>query len=169
MFEKVKDYLSKAGTTIFIASIVMWFILNFGTGGYVTDISRSFGSQIGKFIVPVFKPLGLGYWQVVVALIAGISAKEVVVSSCSVLFGVGNVTSKAGQATLMSVLSGAGFGSLNAYCLMVFCLLYVPCIAALATIKRESGSARWTVAAAGFQLLTAWVITFVIYQLGSLI
>ena len=169
VFEKVKDYLSKAGTTIFIASIVMWFILNFGTGGYVTDISRSFGSQIGKFIVPVFKPLGLGYWQVVVALIAGISAKEVVVSSCSVLFGVGNVTSKAGQATLMSVLSGAGFGSLNAYCLMVFCLLYVPCIAALATIKRESGSARWTVAAAGFQLLTAWVITFVIYQLGSMI
>ena len=169
VFEKVKDYLSKAGTTIFIASIVMWFILNFGTGGYVTDISRSFGSQIGKFIVPVFKPLGLGYWQVVVALIAGISAKEVVVSSCSVLFGVGNVTSKAGQATLMSVLSGAGFGPLNAYCLMVFCLLYVPCIAALATIKRESGSARWTVAAAGFQLLTAWVITFVIYQLGSMI
>ncbi|MGN1184003.1 MAG: ferrous iron transport protein B [Oliverpabstia sp.] len=169
VFEKVKDYLSKAGTTIFIASIVMWFILNFGTGGYVTDISQSFGSQIGKFIVPVFKPLGLGYWQVVVALIAGISAKEVVVSSCSVLFGVGNVTSKAGQATLMSVLSGAGFGPLNAYCLMVFCLLYVPCIAALATIKRESGSARWTVAAAGFQLLTAWVITFVIYQLGSMI
>lgn len=169
VFEKVKDYLSKAGTTIFIASIVMWFILNFGTGGYVTDISRSFGSQIGKFIVPVFKPLGLGYWQVVVALIAGISAKEVVVSSCSVLFGVGNVTSKAGQATLMSVLSGAGFGPLNAYCLMVFCLLYVPCIAALATIKRESGSTRWTAAAAGFQLLTAWVITFVIYQLGSMI
>lgn len=169
VFEKVKDYLSKAGTTIFIASIVMWFILNFGTGGYVTDISQSFGSQIGKFIVPVFKPLGLGYWQVVVALIAGISAKEVVVSSCSVLFGVGNVTSKAGQATLMSVLSGAGFGPLNAYCLMVFCLLYVPCIAALATIKRESGSARWTAAAAGFQLLTAWVITFVIYQLGSMI
>lgn len=169
VFEKVKDYLSKAGTTIFIASIVMWFILNFGTGGYVTDISQSFGSQIGKFIVPVFKPLGLGYWQVVVALIAGISAKEVVVSSCSVLFGVGNVTSKAGQATLMSVLSGAGFGPLNAYCLMVFCLLYVPCIAALATIKRESGSTRWTAAAAGFQLLTAWVITFVIYQLGSLI
>lgn len=169
VFEKVKDYLSKAGTTIFIASIVMWFILNFGTGGYVTDISQSFGSQIGKFIVPVFKPLGLGYWQVVVALIAGISAKEVVVSSCSVLFGVGNVTSKAGQATLMSVLSGAGFGPLNAYCLMVFCLLYVPCIAALATIKRESGSSRWTAMAAGFQLLTAWVITFVIYQLGSMI
>lgn len=169
VFEKVKDYLSKAGTTIFIASIVMWFILNFGTGGYVTDISQSFGSQIGKFIVPVFKPLGLGYWQVVVALIAGISAKEVVVSSCSVLFGVGNVTSKAGQATLMSVLSGAGFGPLNAYCLMVFCLLYVPCIAALATIKRESGSSRWTAAAAGFQLVMAWVITFVIYQLGSII
>lgn len=135
--EKIKDYLTKAGTTIFIASILMWFILNFGTGGYVTDIGQSFGSQIGKWIVPVFEPLGLGYWQIVVALIAGISAKEVVVSSCSVLFGVGNVTSRAGQATLMGVLGSAGFGALNAYCLMVFCLLYIPCVATLATIKEK--------------------------------
>lgn len=167
--EKVKDYLTKAGTTIFIASILMWFILNFGIHGYVTDISESFGTQIGKFIVPVFEPLGLGYWQIVVALIAGISAKEVVVSSCSVLFGVGNVTSHAGQATLMGILGGAGFGALNAYCMMVFCLLYVPCLATLATIKRESGSTKWTVGTALFQLAVAWVVTFCIYQVGSLI
>lgn len=168
VIEKVKDYLTKAGTTIFVASVAMWFILNFGVHGYVTDIGQSFGSRIGKWIVPVFKPLGLGYWQIVVALIAGISAKEVVVSSCSVLFGVGNVTSKVGQATLMSVLGEAGFGPLNAYCLMVFCLLYIPCIATLATIKRESGSRKWTAAAACFQLVTAWVVTFVIFQIGSL-
>ena len=167
--EKVKDYLTKAGTTIFVASIIMWFILNFGIHGYVTDISESFGTQIGKFIVPVFEPLGLGYWQIVVALIAGISAKEVVVSSCSVLFGVGNVTSHAGQATLMGILGGAGFGALNAYCMMVFCLLYVPCLATLATIKRESGSTKWTVGTALFQLAVAWVVTFCIYQVGSLI
>lgn len=169
VYEKVKDYLSKAGTTIFAASIVMWFILNFGVHGYTTQIGDSFGSMIGRLIVPVFEPLGLGYWQIVVALIAGISAKEVVVSSCSVLFGVGNVTSQAGMTTLMGVLGGMGFGALNAYCLMVFCLLYVPCIATLATIKREAGSWKWAGCAAMFQLVVAWVLTFLIYQVGSLI
>ncbi len=169
VYEKVKDYLTKAGTTIFVASIIMWFILNFGVHGYTTEISDSFGSMIGRFIVPVFEPLGLGYWQIVVALIAGISAKEVVVSSCSVLFGVGNVTSPTGMTTLMGVLGGMGFGALNAYCLMVFCLLYIPCIATLATIKREAGGWKWAGYAALFQLVVAWVITFLIYQVGSLI
>ena len=169
VYEKVKDYLTKAGTTIFVASIIMWFILNFGVHGYTTEISDSFGSMIGRFIVPVFEPLGLGYWQIVVALIAGISAKEVVVSSCSVLFGVGNVTSPTGMTTLMGVLGGMGFGALNAYCLMVFCLLYIPCVATLATIKREAGGWKWAGYAALFQLVVAWGITFLIYQVGSLI
>ncbi len=169
VYEKVKDYLTKAGTTIFVASIIMWFILNFGVHGYTTEISDSFGSMIGRFIVPVFEPLGLGYWQIVVALIAGISAKEVVVSSCSVLFGVGNVTSPTGMTTLMGVLGGMGFGALNAYCLMVFCLLYIPCVATLATIKREAGGWKWAGYAALFQLVVAWVITFLIYQVGSLV
>ena len=104
-----------------------------------------------------------------VALIAGISAKEVVVSSCSVLFGVGNVTSPTGMTTLMGVLGGMGFGALNAYCLMVFCLLYIPCVATLATIKREAGGWKWAGYAALFQLVVAWVITFLIYQVGSLV
>lgn len=168
VYEKVKDYLTKAGTTIFIASIIMWFALNFGVHGYVTDITQSFGAQIGKWIVPVFRPLGLGYWQIVVALIAGLSAKEVVVASCAVLFGVGNVTSAAGRATLVGVLGSAGFGGLNAYCLMVFCLLYIPCLATLATIKREAGSWKWVAGMAGFQLAVAWIVTFVIFQVGSL-
>lgn len=169
VYEKVKDYLTKAGTTIFVASIVMWFILNFGIHGYTTQISESFGSMIGRLIVPAFQPLGLGYWQIVVALIAGISAKEVVVSSCSVLFGVGNVTSQTGMTTLMGVLGGMGFGALNAYCMMVFCLLYVPCIATLATIRREAGSWKWAGYAALFQLAVAWVLTFIVYQVGSII
>lgn len=169
VWEKVKDYLTKAGTTIFIASIVMWFILNFGPQGYVTDISESFGSIVGKVIVPVFEPIGLGYWQIVVALIAGISAKEVVVSSCSVLFGIGNVTSAAGRASLQGLLGGVGFGALNAYCLMTFSLLYIPCIATLATIKRESRSWKWTGMCAGFQLLLAWGVTFLIYQIGGMV
>ena len=168
VWEKVKDYLTKAGTTIFIASIIMWCILNFGPTGYVTDISNSFGSMIGKWIVPVFQPIGLGYWQIVVALIAGISAKEVVVSSCSVLFGVSNITTTEGMASLTALLGGLGFGALNAYALMTFSLLYIPCVATLATIRRESGSWKWTGMAALFQLVLAWGITFLVYQIGGL-
>lgn len=168
VWEKVKDYLTKAGTTIFIASIIMWCILNFGPTGYVTDISQSFGSMLGKWIVPVFQPIGLGYWQIVVALIAGISAKEVVVSSCSVLFGVSNITTTEGMTALTALLGGIGFGALNAYALMTFSLLYIPCVATLATIRRESGSWKWTGMAALFQLVLAWGVTFLVYQIGGL-
>lgn len=168
VWEKVKDYLTKAGTTIFIASIIMWCILNFGPGGYVSNIGDSFGSMIGKWIVPVFQPIGLGYWQIVVALIAGISAKEVVVSSCSVLFSVSNITTAEGMASFAVILGTMGFGALNAYALMVFSLLYVPCIATLATIRRESGSWKWTGMAALFQLVLAWGVTFLVYQIGGL-
>ena len=76
VWEKVKDYLTKAGTTIFIASILMWFILNFGPAGYTTEMTKSFGASIGKFLVPFFTPIGLGIWQIAIALIAGISAKR---------------------------------------------------------------------------------------------
>ncbi len=169
VWEKVKDYLTKAGTTIFIASIFMWFVLNFGPAGYVTDISQSFGSAVGKAIVPMFTPLGLGHWQLVVALIAGISAKEVVVSSCSVLFGISNITAPSGMSMLASALGSAGFGPLNAYCMMTFSLLYIPCIATLATVKRESGSTKWMLGTALFQLAVAWIITFIIYQAGRLL
>lgn len=169
VWEKVKDYLTKAGTTIFIASIIMWFLLNFGVSGYVTDMSETFGSALGRLIVPFFSPIGLGFWQMVVALIAGISAKEVVVSSCAVLFGVSNINSAAGQAAMLSALSGIGFTGLNAYCLMTFSLLYVPCAATLATIKKESGSWAWTGLCAVFQICVAWLVTFAVYHIGLLI
>lgn len=169
VWEKVKDYLSKAGTTIFIASIVMWAILNFGPQGYTTEMSGSFGSILGRVLVPFFAPLGLGFWQIAVALIAGVSAKEVVVSSCAVLFGVPNINSGEGMNTLVGILGTVGFGQLNAFCLMVFCLLYIPCMATLATIKKESGSWKWTGFTALFQLAVAWVVTFGVYQIGSII
>lgn len=168
VWEKVKDYLSKAGTVIFIASIIMWVLLNFGPSGYVTDIAKSFGSIVGKFAEPVFAPLGLGYWQIVVALIAGIAAKEVVVSSCSVLFGIQNVTSPHGMSTMVAALGGLGFGAANAYSLMVFCLLYIPCTATIATIHREVGSKRITFLFVGAQLAIAWIMSFLIYHLLSL-
>ncbi len=168
VWEKVKDYLSKAGTVIFIASVIMWVILNFGPAGYVTDISQSFGSYIGKLIVPVFAPLGLGYWQIVVALIAGIAAKEVVVSSCSVLFGIGSVTTTAGMTVLASTLNGMGFGTANAYSLMVFCLLYIPCTATIATIHRETGKRSTTTLFVAFQFGVAWIVSFLAYHIALL-
>lgn len=169
VWEKVKDYLGKAGSTIFIATIVIWLLLNFGPSGFTQDMSDSFGAGIGKWLVPVFAPIGLGFWQIAVALIAGISAKEVVVSSCAVLFGIVNASSDAGMAAFSSALQSIGFGELNAFCLMVFCLLYIPCAAALATIRKESNSWAWMGFTALFQLVVAWVVTFIVYQVGLLI
>lgn len=166
--EKVKDYLTKAGTVIFVASVIMWILLNFGTAGYVTDITQSFGSMIGKLAVPIFEPLGLGYWQIVVALIAGIAAKEVVVSSCGVLFGIQNITSQTGMSAMVTTLGTLGFGAANAYALMVFCLLYVPCTATIATISREVQSKKLTFLIIFFQLLVAWVMSFIVYRIGAL-
>lgn len=169
VWEKVKDYLTKAGTTIFIASILMWVILNFGPQGYTTEMTESFGAIIGHWLEPFFRPIGLGFWQIAVALIAGISAKEVVVSSCAVLFAVPNLTAEAGMNTLVGILGGMGFTQLNALCLMIFCLLYIPCAATLAVIRRESGSTKWMFFTAFFQLAVAWVITFLVYQIGMLL
>lgn len=168
VWEKIKDYLTKAGTVIFIASVIMWVLLNFGPTGYVTDITQSFGSMIGRLIVPIFKPLGLGYWQIIVALIAGIAAKEVVVSSCGVLFGIQNITSTNGMSALAATLGGIGFGTANAYALMVFCLLYIPCTATIATINREVHSKKLTFAIISFQLIVAWVMSFIVYHIGLL-
>lgn len=168
VWEKVKDYLIRAGTVIFVASIIMWAILNIGPGGVVSDISSSFGATIGKAFEPLFAPAGLAHWQIVLALISGIAAKEVVVSSVSVLYGVGNVSSVAGMKTMAGLLAASGFTALNAYSLMVFCLLYIPCAAAIATIKKETNSWKWTGFAVVFQLGVAYIVSTLIYQIGSL-
>lgn len=167
VWDKVKDYLSKAGTTIFIASIVVWFILNFNQNGLTTDISESFGASIGIWLVPLLKPAGLGLWQVALSLISGISAKEVVVSSFCVLFHITNVNSQAGMDVLRESLAVQGFTQVNAYAMMLFCLLYTPCIASLATIKRELKSGKWTAFVVAFQLVVAWSITTIFYQIAS--
>jgi len=170
VWNKLKDYLSKAGTTIFIASIIIWFVLNFGIGGMVENPSDSFGAAIGRFLVPVLAPAGLDMWQIVVALISGISAKEVVVSSFAVLFGVANANSQAGMLAIVQNIQSInpGFGPLNAFSLMIFCLLYVPCIATVATIKKESNSWKFTLGMIVFQLIFAWTVSVIVFQLGSL-
>ena len=167
VWDKVKDYLTKAGTTIFVASIVLWFVLNFGVHGYETDVTQSFAAAIRRILVPVLRPAGLGTWQIAVALISGLSAKEVVVSSFSVLYGISNINSAAGMAELSRVLGIAGFGMANAYALLVFCLLYSPCVAAVGTIRRETKSLKFTMQMVLFQIALAWCFAVLIYQIGS--
>ena len=168
VWDKVKDYLTKAGTTIFIASILIWFLLNFGSHGMIKEMSESFGAGIGKALTPILVPAGLGLWQIVLALISGLAAKEVVVSSFSVLFGIANINSTAGMNGLIDVLSGYGFGALNAYAFMVFCLLYTPCVATIAVIKRELKSVKWTIISVLYQLFIAWFFAVLIYQIGRI-
>lgn len=169
VWEKVKDYLTKAGTIIFAASILLWFLLNFGPVGYTAQMEESFAAVIGHALAPLMAPAGLGFWPIVVAIIAGISAKEVVVSSTAILFRVANVNSPAGMAAVHAGLSAMGFGPLNAYCMMVFCLLYIPCAATIGVIRRESKSWKWTVFSICFQVAVAYLMSFLIYQVGSLL
>ncbi len=168
VWDKVKDYLTKAGTTIFIASIILWFVLNIGPSGLIQDVSESFAAMFGRLMAPVLAPAGLGQWQIAVALISGLSAKEVVVSSFSVLYGIGNINSEQGMGMLMQGLAAGGFGKVNAYALMIFCLMYTPCVAAIGTIRRETGSNRWTFGMVVFQLVIAWIGSVLVFQIGSL-
>lgn len=167
VWEKVKDYLQKAGTTIFVASIVIWIILNFGPSGMVADMSQSFGASLGKLLVPILAPAGLGLWQIGVSLISGIAAKEVVVSSMAVLFQAGNINSETGMPGFLAILGQYGFGPVNAYAFMVFCLLYVPCAATIATMRKELNSRKLTLAAVALQLGVAWLMAVLVYQIGG--
>ena len=168
VWEKIRDYLTRAGTTIFLASILLWILLHVGPSGFVSSMENSFAAWVGQKIEPLLVPCGLGMWQIAVALIAGIAAKEVVISSLAVLLGISNISSAAGMDALRSVLAAYGFGPINAYALMVFVLLYIPCAAALATICSETKSRLWTAGAAALQIGAAWILSALVYQIGSL-
>lgn len=167
--DKIGDYLCKAGTTIFIASILLWFLLNTGVTGFVTDVSKSFAAMAGRAAEPLFRPCGLGNWRMTVALLSGLSAKEVVVSSLSILYGIGNMNSPGGMAELSGALAGEGFGCLNAYAMLLFCLFYTPCIAAIGTVRKETGSIIYAAGMAVFQFAIAWGAAVLIYQIGSIL
>lgn len=169
VWEKLKDYITKAGTTIFVASVVLWLLLNFGPHGITPYIEQSYAAYIGKFIAPLLAPAGLGYWQIAVALISGIAAKEVVVSSLGVLFGIGNILSAEGMCSLADSLSALGFTSVNAYSMMLFCLLYVPCMATVATIKKETVSLGYTWLSVCIHIISAWSISTLFFCCARLI
>lgn len=153
LWEKAKDFIQRAFTVIFVATIVIWFLQNFDTGlNVVTDSHESMLAVAAGFIAPLFAPLGFGDWRISTALITGFMAKESVVSTISVLFG----SVEALQAALAPVSAAA---------LLVFCLLYTPCVAAVASVKRELGT-RWALTMVAGQCAIAWVCAFVVSLFG---
>ena len=155
LYEKSKNFLIKAGTLIFAMSIILWFLSNFNFSG-MTDVNDSILASIGGFIAPIFKPLGFGNWQSSVSLLTGLIAKETVVSSMGVIFA-GN----------LEVMLPLHFTALSALSFMVFILLYTPCITAVGTMKKEFGT-KITLFSITYQLILAWSISFLVFNIGSL-
>jgi len=164
VWEKVQGFLIKAGTIIFVASIILWFVLNFNFSG-PSDMANSLGASLGKLIAPIFGPLGFGNWQASLSLIAGIVGKEIVVSNMAIVYGLG---SNMDAASFHSALA-ATFTPLSAYAFLVFTLLYVPCIGTLGAIKRETNSYRWVVFSVVYQIGIAWFVAFLVASIGRLV
>ena len=154
LWEKAKDFLQRAFSVILIATVVVWFLQSFDLQlNMVTDSADSILARISGILVPLFAPLGLGDWRICTALISGFMAKESVVSTLEVLFG----------GTIGSILSPLSAGSL-----LVFSLLYTPCVAAVASVRRELGG-KWAAGLALWQCLIAWVVAFVFHGIGALL
>ncbi len=161
MWEKAKDFLVRAFTIIFIGTILLWVLQSLDFGFHmVEDGADSILAQIGKWVAPIFAPLGFGRWEAVAALVTGLAAKEAVVSTFAVVTG-------ADAASLSSALA-ALFTPLQAISFLVFTLLYMPCVAAMAAVRRELGSMRHAVLAMAYQTAFAWVVAFLVYSFGLL-
>ena len=154
LWEKAKDFLQRAFSVILIATVVVWFLQSFDLQlNMVSDSADSILARISGILVPLFAPLGLGDWRICTALISGFMAKESVISTLEVLFG----------GTIGSILS-----PLSAGALLVFSLLYTPCVAAVASVRRELGG-KWAAGLALWQCLIAWVVAFVFHGIGALL
>ena len=156
IWEKTKDFVTRAFTIIFVATIIIWFLQSFDTRlNPVADSADSMLAAIGSLISPVFRPLGFDDWRISTALITGFTAKESVVSTLTVLLG--------GTASAIS----AFFTPFSAFVFLVFTLLYTPCVAAIATVRRELGR-RWAVGVVVLQCVIAWCAAFIVHLIGML-
>ena len=155
LWEKAKDFLQRAFTVIFLATIIIWFLQNFSLQlNMVSDSQNSMLALVAGSIAPIFRPLGFGDWRISTALITGFMAKESVVSTLTILFG--------SSADLLTLLTPAAAASL-----LVFCLLYTPCVAAIASIKRELGI-RWAFQTVVFQCVIAWICACIVHAIAVL-
>ena len=162
-WEKVKGFLRKAGTIILVCSIILWALQNiYPWGG--NDPQMSLLGMIGTTIAPIFEPLGFGTWQAAVAILAGLSAKEVVVSTFGTLAGMEG-DDEAGITHLIQ----NSFTPLSGFSFMAFTLLYTPCIAVIGAIKNETNGYRWALTMCGITVVTAYIVSFLIYNIGLLV
>ncbi|KAJ53521.1 ferrous iron transport protein B [Clostridium tetanomorphum] len=155
-WDKGKGFLKKAGTIIFSISVIVWVLSNFSFSGMV-DINESLLASIGRFINPIFEPLGFASWENSVSLLTGLMAKEVIIGSMGVIYG-GNLT---------EILPNH-FTVLSSYSFLVFILLYTPCVSVIATMKKEYGT-KMTLFSVFYQMMLAWVVSFLIFNIGNLI
>jgi len=160
MWERGKEFLQRAGTIIFGAMILMWLLANL-PAGVEYGAQDSLIGRLGSAIAPFLKPLGFGKWQAAVALLFGIFAKEIVVGTLGVLYGVG----EAGLAASIA----AEWTPLSAYSFMVMVLIYFPCVATIAAIRRETNSWGWTTFAAVYPILLGWGVSFIVFNVGRLL
>lgn len=164
MWDRGKMFIKKMGGIILSVSVIVWFLGTFPWGVEFASVESYIGI-IGNFLAPIFKPLGFGAWQASVSFVFGLLAKEVVVSTLSILYvGGAEVTEEA----LAGALQGI-FTPLTAYAFMVFSLIYTSCVATIAMIRRETNSWGWTAFSVSYQFALAWIVAFLIYQIGSLI
>lgn len=163
IWERAVDFIKRAFTLIFLASIVIWVLQSFDFGFHlVEDTGTSMLAALGKIIAPIFSPLGFGDWRAATALVTGLTAKEAVIATFAVLLGAPDLNSVPG---LLSQL----FTPLSAYAFLVFSLLYMPCVAAMAAVKREMGGWKSATAVMAGQTVIAWVVAYLFYQIGSII
>lgn len=162
LWEKAWDFIRRAFTVIFTATILIWFLQTFDLRlNVVSNSADSILALVGRWIAPVFQPLGFGDWRAVTALISGFTAKEAVISTLGVLLGVGMDNLGPALGTLFTPLAAGSF--------LIFTLLYTPCVAAVATIRRELGSKLQTLGVVVMQCVVAWLAAGIFYQLGRLL
>lgn len=159
-WEKAKGFVKKAGTFIFAGSVIIWLLNYTGPGGFNVDVNDSFLHSIGSFFAVLVAPLGFGSWQAGATLIPGFLAKEVIVSSMAIIYA-------SDEAGLVNIIQ-SHFTPLSAYSFMIFILLYIPCLSTVATIRKETYSLKWTILAVAYPLITAYLLSFVFYQIGLL-
>ena len=173
-WDKGKGYLVKAGTIIFLGCVIMWFLSAFNSEGMVEDLNESFLASIGSVIGSLFVFQGFGNWEAGAAVLSGILAKESVVSTIGILYGMPDISSEAEDAVetaeaMLSTGMGNAFTPLSAISFMVFSQLYTPCVTALGTIKKEAGGFKWMAFAAIYMFVLAWIVSLLVYQIGSLL
>lgn len=160
-WDKGKGFVRKAGTFIFAGSVFIWLLSYVGPNGLKVDMDHSYLASIGNILAPILKPIGFGTWQAAASLITGFLAKEAIISTMNIIYFAPN------DASLQGLLSHY-FTPLAAYSFMVFILLYIPCLATVATIYKETGSKKWTAFSIGYALTIAYILSLVIYQGGKL-